>query len=683
MSADVTAKQRIEKLRRQIERHSRLYYVEAAPEISDHQFDRLLAELAALEAANPELVTPDSPTQRVGGEPLDGFTTVTHARPMLSIDNTYDRQELTEWGQRVTKALGGEDGLFGEDIRYVVEPKIDGVAVNLRYEAGRLALATTRGDGRRGDDITQNARAIRAIPLHLDPSPSHYRGPAVLEIRGEAYMAEQDFTQINATRKQAGEEPFANPRNATAGTLKQLDPKEVARRRLLYFAHGRGEIIDDPYETHSRFLEAIKEMGLPVNPFARTLGNLEDVWEYIEEFDKKRSDLLYATDGMVIKVDRVDQQDRIGATSKAPRWCIAYKYPAEQAVTRLLDVEWQVGKTGKLTPRATMEPVSVARTTVQHATLHNLDEIQRKDIRLGDTVVIEKAGEIIPQVIEVVKEKRPKDAKPIKPPGKCPSCRGPIVQLEDEVAHRCINPQCPAQFREKLIWFAARGQMEIDGLGEKAVHQLADAGLLTTFGDIFLLQDRQDQLLHLERMGQKKIENLLAGIERSKQRGLARVLAGLGIRHVGAQAARVLAGHMGSIDAILAESVESLARINEIGPITAESIHQFLHSDAGRHVIGELKQAGVEMTARHRIATDAASPLEARTIVLTGTLEGFDRKALTEQLQSLGAKVTSSVSKNTDLLIAGESPGSKLDKARELGVEVWDEAKLIEAIRRR
>ena len=680
MSADATAKQRIEKLRREIERHSRLYYVDAAPEISDHQFDRLLGDLASLEADNPELVTADSPTQRVGGEPLDGFVTVTHARPMLSIDNTYDREELAAWVQRVEKGLGGEGELFGQGIKYIVEPKIDGVAVNLRYEAGVLTLATTRGDGRRGDDITLNARAIPAIPLHLATNMDHFQG-GVLEIRGEAYMSEQDFAQINAARTEAGEEQFANPRNATAGTLKQLDPKEVAKRPLLYFAHGRGEITDDPYETHSRFLEAIRQMGLPVNPFTRTFDNLKDVWAYIEEFDQKRSDLPYATDGMVIKVDRVDQQNKIGVTSKAPRWCIAYKYPAEQAVTRLLDVEWQVGKTGKLTPRATMEPVNVARTTVQHATLHNLDEIQRKDIRIGDTVVIEKAGEIIPQVVEVVKDKRPKDSQPIEPPAKCPSCRGPIVQVEDEVAHRCINPECPAQFREKLIWFAARGQMDIDGLGEKAVHQLADAGVLETFGDIFLLKDRQEQLLQLERMGRKKIENLLAGIEQAKQRGLARVLAGLGIRHVGAQAARVLAEHMGSIDAIRDESVEGLARINEIGPITAESIHQFLHSDAGRHVIEELKQADVKMTAPRRVEAETASALAGKTIVITGTLEGFDRKGLTEELQSLGAKVTSSVSKNTDLLIAGESPGSKLDKARELGVEVWDEAELAEAIR--
>ena len=682
MSSEATDKQRIEQLRPLLERHSRLYYAEAAPEISDQEFDRLLAELADLEAAHPELVTPDSPTQRVGGEPLAGFVTVAHAQPMLSIDNTYDRDELAAWAQRVAKGLQLEDGLFGESVRYVVEPKVDGVAVNLRYEDGLLALATTRGDGQRGDDITQNARTIRAIPMRLNTGQGAYHGPAVVEVRGEAYMPIEQFERINAARRAAGEEPFANPRNAAAGTLKQLDPRKVAERGLGYVAHGRGEVTDDPYRTHGDFLAAMRNLGVPTSPYTRTFDTFDQVWAYIEAFDTQRAAMPYGTDGMVINVDSVDQQDRLGTTSKAPRWRIAYKYAAEQAATKLLQVDWQVGKTGKLTPRATMEPVFLAGTTVRHATLHNLDEIRRKDIRIGDTVVIEKAGEIIPQVVKVVTEQRPDDAEVIAVPASCPSCAGQIVQVEDEVARRCINPECPAQFREKLIWFAGRGQMDIDGLGEKVVHQLADAGLVGTFGDIFRLCDRQEELLQLDRMGDRKVENLLAGIEQAKERGLVRVLAGLGIRHVGASGSRILAAHFPDIDALIDAPVDALAEIDEVGPITAESVHQFLHSDAGRHVIDELKVAGVKLTAPRAdaAAPPAESPFAGKTIVLTGTLENYDRRELTEKLQSLGAKVSGSVSKKTDLVIVGTDAGSKLAKAQQLEVPIWDEAELTEAL---
>ncbi len=671
--------QQIRKLQEQLERHNRLYYVEAKPVISDREYDRLLKQLQALEAKHPELVTADSPTQRVGGEPIDGFRTIAHARRMFSIDNTYDQTELNAWHGRVVRKLASETGVKTDKVAYVVEPKIDGVAVSLRYEGGRLALALSRGDGRKGDDITHNVRTIRAIPLKLHADKT--TPPRVFEVRGEVYMPGDEFARLNKLRQEQGNEPFANPRNATAGTLKQLDPRNVANRRLLFWAHGRGEVEPDEFASHSQFLAAARRWGVPTNPLTSTCKSLEQVWDFIERFARKRPTLPYQIDGVVVKVDRYDLQEALGHTSKSPRWCIAYKYAAEQAVTKLLRVEWQVGKTGQLTPRATMEPVFVAGTTVQHATLHNANEIARKDIRIGDTVVIEKAGEIIPQVVKVVLDKRPGGARPIRPPTKCPSCGSPVERLEEEVAHRCVNPECPAQLRERLIWFAARGQMDIEGLGEKAVHQLADAGLLNSFGDIYRLKDRRHKLVQLERMGEKKVDNLLAGIEASKGRGLASVLAGLGVRHVGSRAAQILAEHFGAIDALLGASEQELASIDEIGPITAASVYGFLHARAGRHVIDALRAAGVKMTAPRRAAAAAtASAFAGKTIVLTGTLESFDRKALTKKLEAMGAKVTGSVSKKTDLVIAGESAGSKLDKATELGIERWDEAKLLKVL---
>ena len=686
---------RIEQLRREIDRHNRLYYVEARPEVSDRRFDELLRELVELEAAHPELVTPDSPTQRVGGEPIEGFRTVSHSVPMLSIDNTYAVGELRAWYDRVMKGLGksgaGRDDsdaagpLFndGDVVRFALEPKVDGVAVNLRYEDGRLVLAATRGDGRRGDDITHNVRTIRAVPLVLAEAGASM--PRVMEIRGEIYMPDAEFARINAQREAAGLEKFANPRNATAGTLKQLDPRNVADRRLRFFAHGRGEVVgggEDAFASHSEMLGLLRAWGLPTNPHAAVATDFDGIWSFVESFEALRPTLGYGTDGVVVKVDRYDQQESLGYTSKAPRWCIAYKYAAEQAMTKLLRVDWQVGKTGRLTPRATMEPVFVSGSTVQHATLHNADEIARKDIRVGDTVVIEKAGEVIPQVVRVVEEARPKGAKPIEPPHRCPSCESELVREEGEVDIRCVNPECPAQLRERLIWFTGRNQMDIGGLGEKTVDQLLEAGLLTSFGDIYSLHRRRDELAGVDRMGQKTIENLLRGIEESKSRGLAYVLASLGIRHVGSKAAQVLARHYGDVDALMAASEEELAQINEIGPITAESVYKFLHHPSGRHVIEELREAGVSLAQERDAEASAAAdgPFAGKTIVLTGTLERYDRKGLTQKLERLGAKVTGSVSKSTDLVIAGESAGSKLDKARGLGVEVWNEAKLVAAM---
>ncbi|HEX7008881.1 MAG TPA: NAD-dependent DNA ligase LigA [Phycisphaeraceae bacterium] len=677
---------RIERLRNEIHRHNWLYYVENRPEISDQAFDRLLKELERLEAQHPELITPDSPTQRVGGQPLAGFRAVEHTWPMLSIDNTYDRNELAAWYQRVLRGLkiqpsAGEGGLFdrGDGVDLVLEPKIDGVAVSLRYEDGQLVLAATRGDGRRGDDITTNARTIRAIPLRLMPDDGM---PRLVEVRGEVYMTQEEFQRLNHQRIDQGLEPFANPRNATAGTLKQLDPRVVASRHLRFYAHGRGHLDPDPYRRHSEFLAAAKRWGLPVNPHTRQVSSLDEAWKYIEEFERYRAELGYLVDGVVVKVDRYDQQEQLGATSKAPRWCIAYKYAAEQATTRLRDVTWQVGKGGTLTPVAELEPVFVAGTTVKRASLHNVDEIRRKGVRIGDVVVIEKAGEIIPQVVRYVEDQRPRHTKAIEPPARCPSCGTPTVHLEDEVALRCVNPDCPAQLRERLIWFAGRDQMDIEGLGDKMVHQLADAGLLHSFGDIYALPQKRDRLLELERMGAKKADNLIRAIEESKSRGLARVLAGLGIRHVGTRTAAILAQHFGSIDALVEAGQEQIAQVDEIGPVTAESVYKFLHHESGRQVIRELREAGVKLTEPRQAKAPVKSPFAGKTIVLTGSLESFDRKTLTDRLESLGAKVTGSVSKNTDLVIVGESPGSKLDKAHELGIETWDEAQLLEALKK-
>ncbi len=593
------ARQRIDQLRKELNHHNKLYYTDAKPEVSDQRYDELMAELATLERQHPEYQSPDSPTHRVGGQVLDGFETKDHARPMLSIDNTYDQEELTAWHRRVISGLGVESNdLFGDaQIEYVAEPKIDGVAISLRYEDGILVQALTRGNGQQGDDITANAKTVRNIPLKLEGNP-----PAVLEVRGEVYMPHASFKTINEKREQDGKELFANPRNATAGTLKQKDPKAVAKRNLRCFVHGRGVVEPDTWLTYFDFMQAIKTFGLPVNEYVKPFDKLDDVWQFIEDFADKRSELPYDTDGIVVKVNNLEAQEALGNTTKSPRWCIAYKYPAEQVQTQLLDITWQVGKGGTVTPVAELAPVFVAGTTVRRATLHNMDEINRKDIRVGDRVVVEKAGEIIPQVVSVVLEQRPDKTKPTSAPATCPSCDGPVVREDGETALRCNNPQCPAQVREKLIWFAGRGQMDIDGLGEKVVHQLADVDLLKSFGDVFKLKDHAGQILTLDRFGQTKLDNLISGIEQSKQRGLARLLGSLGIRHLGTKAARIIAQHFGDIDAIAKASVDELQDFevmgnkSGIGPQIAQSLHDFLASDAGKQIIDDLNDAGVNLT---------------------------------------------------------------------------------------
>ncbi len=680
-----SAGKRVEELRTIIHKADRAYYVDAAPTMTDREYDELLKELERLEAEHPELANVNSPTQRVAGEPIKGFKTVRHTVRMQSIDNTYSIEDLRAWHSRVLKGLELEeqaDLLYAKApaVEYVCDPKIDGVAISLRYEDGYLVSAVTRGDGEKGDDVTAQVRAIRAIPLQLAAHGKTKR-PAVLEIRGEIFMPNAEFDRINREKEKAGEAPFANARNSTAGTLKNLDPKVTAERRLNFVAHGRGALRGfEDVETYSMFLECIKSMGVPVSRHVKVCDTIEAVEKAIEKFRDGRSKLGYGVDGMVIRVNRFDQQEQLGSTSKAPRWCIAFKYPAEQGTTVLEKVEWMVGKGGTLTPRATMKPIFIAGTTVSHATLHNIEEIRRKDIRVGDTVVVEKAGEIIPQVVSVVESKRPKGSKPIEPPKKCPACGGTVEQEGPKVF--CVNPECPEQFREKLKWFVGRDQMDIEGMGEKLVDQLVDAGLVEHFADVFALVNKREELLALERMGEKSADNLIEGLKEAKGRGLARVLAGLGIRHIGVSTAKTLAKHFADADALLEASTEDLVALPDFGEITATTLHDYLHSKQGRDAFARLKNVGVDLSSslyRQRSAT-SSSVFADKTVVLTGTLESFTRPELTEKLESLGAKVSGSVSKKTDLVIAGESAGSKLDKARELGIEVWDEKKLIAAL---
>jgi DNA ligase (NAD+) len=665
-------------LRELLSRANVAYYVDAEPIMSDSDYDARLAELARLESDHPELVDPDSPTQRVGGALVGGFAQVRHGVPMLSIDNTYDLDGFRAWYERCAKGLDSEPAL-------VAEPKIDGVAISLRYEGGRLVRAVTRGDGTSGDDVTANVRAIRAVPLKL----AHAEDVSdPLEVRGEIYMPNAEFDRINAERERHGEPLFANARNSTAGTLKSLDPGVVAARRLAFSAHGRGECGPMPGgsgpEGHWSFLSLMRSLGIPASPLARLCRGRAEAESAIEEFRALRTALPYGVDGIVLRVDAYADQESLGSTAKSPRWIVAFKYPAERAQTVLRAVDWQVGKGGTLTPRATMDPVLVAGTTVRHATLHNIEEIRRKDIRIGDRVVIEKAGEIIPQVVEPVVSVRTGDEVAIEPPGKCPACGTAVVTEGPKVL--CPGASCPAQFRERLKWFVGRDQMDIDGLGERIIDQLVDAGIVRTFADLFALDADAIAALESEavsasgklvrrKLGAKTASSIVTAAHEARGRGLARVLAGLGIRHVGASAAKTLARHFRDIDELLAADASAIEALPDFGAKTASSVVADLAAAPMRAAIGALRDAGVDMRSHaERPATEGA--FAGKTIVITGTLEGWTRPALTELLESRGAKVAGSVSRKTDILIAGAEAGSKLDKARELGVDVWDESRL-------
>lgn len=696
------AEQRIAELREQINRHDYAYYVLAEPVISDREYDRLLEELRDLEKEHPDLITSDSPTQRVGGQPLEGFNQVRHAVPMLSIDNTYNEGELREFDARAAKGLGGEP------YEYVVDPKIDGVAVSLRYEKGRLVLAATRGDGTTGDDITQNARTIRTIPLRL-----HGQGVKqdVLEVRGEIYWPIKDFKKFNELRASRGEPTFANPRNGAAGTLKQLDSRIVGERKLAFTAHGLGEVHPLAADNHYDVFEKLKEWGIPISPYIKRVKSVGDVIELVREWDAKRAKLDFATDGLVIKVDRFYQRDILGATSRFPRWVIAFKFEAERARTKLKSVRFQVGKLGTITPVANLEPVLLAGTTVKSASLHNFDQIERLGVRIGDYVYIEKAGEIIPQVVEVDQEARPTDTKPIEPPVRCPACNCLIVQDEGGVFLRCTNPSCPAQLKERLRFFCGRDQMDIAGMGKVLAEQLVDKGFVKSVADLYRLHERRDELIGLDfeengksesaaevdepnsepaeadlplleaasrakprtrRLGEKNADRVLTGVKTSKERPLARLLAALNIPHVGVSTALLLAEHFGDVDALAAAGTEQLMEAPGVGPELASSVNQFFHSEQGLRIIEQLKAVGVNMT-QPRKAGGGPQPFAGMSIVVTGTLETFSRKEIQDLIAKLGGKVVGSVSKNTAFVVAGADPGSKLEKAQSLGVEVVDE----------
>ncbi len=668
----IELKEQVEKLKRELRRHEKLYYVENKPEISDRQYDLMLKDLEKLEKEHPELVTVDSPTQRVGGEPSGGFKVVEHKARMFSMDNTYSHDELREFDERVRKNLGGSI------YEYVAELKIDGVSVSLTYEDGVFVRGATRGDGQKGDDITANLRTIRAIPLRLEGAMLE-ASRGMMEVRGEVYMQLENFRDINAKKEKDGEELFANPRNAAAGSLKQFDPKVVAKRGLNIFMHGIGYYVGKDLSSQSELLEGLKGLGFRVNRNYKVCDGIEKVIEFCDTWQDRRSGLDYDIDGMVVKVNSFAQQRALGATSKSPRWMIAYKFPAERVKTKLLDIKVQVGRTGTLTPVAVFKPVLVAGTTVTHASLHNEDEIKRKDIRLGDTVIIEKAGEIIPQVVEAVVSARTGREKRFAMPGKCPVCGAGTKREEGEVAVRCENVFCPAQLKESIIHFASRTAMDIEGLGESITEQLVEKGLVKDYGDIYYL--KAGQIMELERMGDRSAKNLEDAIAGSRNRPLNRLIYALGIRHVGEHIADILAKRYGSIDNLCGQKKEGLEKVNGIGPIVAASIEEYFSNKTSGTVLQKLGDAGVKMEDAAR--KSASSRLEGRTFVFTGELKGFSRADAEQAVRDLGGSVSTSVGKKTDYLVAGEKPGSKYDKAKKLGIKTIDEEEFMKAIKER
>lgn len=661
------AMERIEELRRLLNQYNYEYYVLDRPSISDAEYDRLMQELIALEEQYPEFKTKDSPSQRVGGQALDAFQKVEHHVPMLSLANAFNEGDLRDFDRRVRQEVG--------DVAYVCELKIDGLAVSVRYEDGFLVQGATRGDGVTGEDITENLKTIRSLPLKLEQ-------PVTLEARGEAYMPKRSFERLNEERRARGEELFANPRNAAAGSLRQLDPKVAASRHLDMFVYGLVNAEELGIRSHSEALDYLQQLGFKTNPERRRCETIDEVVEFVNSWREKRPQLPYEIDGIVIKVDSFRQQEQLGATAKSPRWAIAYKFPAEEVVTKLIDIELSVGRTGVVTPTAILEPVRVAGTIVQRASLHNEDLIRAKGIMIGDFVVIKKAGDIIPEVVNALPERRTGSEVPFVMPTHCPECRSELVRLDGEVALRCLNPKCPAQIREGLIHFVSRQAMNIDGLGEKVVAQLFQAGLVHDVADLYTLT--KEQLLKLERMGEKSAANLLQAIEASKQNSLERLLFGLGIRHVGAKAAKILAEHFETMDRLQAATKEELTAIHEIGEKMADSLVTYFAKQEVKELLNELRSYGVNMTYKGQKASIAASTsyLAGKTIVLTGKLETLSRNEAKEKIEQLGGSVTNSVSKNTDLVIAGTDAGSKLTKAKQLNIEIWDEARFLKEIER-
>lgn len=656
----------IEKLRQEIRRHERLYYVEAKPEISDQKFDQLMKELEALEKKHPDLVTQDSPTQRVGGEPLEGFKTVKHRIPMMSMDNTYSPEELVAFDERVHKNLG--DG----KVAYFVEQKIDGVSMSLIYEKGEFKQAVTRGDGIQGDDVTENVRTIRSLPLKLEIAQG--KTPAVLEVRGEVYIAKKDFEKLNKKREKAGEEVFQNPRNACAGSLKLLDPRLVAERNLSIFIHSFAYAEGVDFATQTEFMSSARKWGFPEARPSKSVSSIQEALNFIEEFEPNRHAQDHEIDGMVVKVESFKDHEVLGATSKSPRWLIAYKYPAEQAETVLESISIQVGRTGVLTPVAHLKPVRLAGTTVSRASLHNQDEIERLDVRIGDRVWVQKCGEIIPKVMKVDVKARKGTLKKFKFPDRCPECSSEIVQDEGQVALRCPNSLgCHAQIKGGLRLYGSRNAMDIEGLGSILVEQLVDKGLVKDLSDLYHLKLKE--VSELERMAEKSAQNLLDGIENSKKRELPRLIYGLGIPGVGEHAGEVLAFHFKNLKNLSKASPEELSEIHEIGPIMSESIVKFFKNPTIQKVLSRLEEAGVKFDRLPEIK--GGTPFSGKSCVITGTLEKFSRTEAERLIKTLGGKVSSAVSRNTDYLIAGENAGSKLSKAKSLGIKILTEKEFL------
>jgi len=659
------ARKRIEELRQQIIYHEKKYYVDNDPQISDYEFDQLMAELKRLEEAFPEFITPDSPTQRIGEQPVEGFPTIEHRWPMLSIENCYDVDGLREFDERIKKLLPDEK------IEYVAELKIDGVSMSIRYNGGKYQQAVTRGDGFRGDDVTAQVKTIRSLPLTISLTED-------VEVRGEVYLPYKSFKKINEEREKNGELPFANPRNATAGSIRLLDPREVARRRLdifLYYIFINGQEMPSQWEN----LQQLKKLGFKINPHSRLCQNIEEVISYHREWTEKRDSLDYDVDGVVVKVNSTRQRQILGATAKSPRWAIAFKFPARQATTRIKDIIIQVGRTGALTPVAILEPVQISGTTISRCTLHNEEELKRKDIRIGDYVLLERSGDVIPHIVSVMKERRNGQEKPFVWPKKCPICHSTLYKEEDEAISRCLNPSCPARIRESVIHFASRRAMNIEGLGEALVDQLLASGLVKKIPDLYRL--RYEDLIQLERMGPKSARNLLDNIEESKSRELWRLIFALGIRHVGEKIAQTLARRYKDLDRLAAASEDDLMQIEGIGPEVAKGIVFFFAQPENRKLLKELKEAGLKFKETEK--ESSPRPLEGLTFVLTGTLSSMTRDEAKERIEQLGGNVSSSVTSKTDYLVVGEEPGSKLAKARELGVKIINEKEFLSLLGQR
>ncbi|TWT62767.1 NAD-dependent DNA ligase LigA [Rubinisphaera italica] len=662
---------RIQELRDEINRHNRLYYVEARTEIPDREFDQLLHELIDLENQHPELRTPDSPSQKVGGAPIEGFTSVPHRVPMLSIDNVFETSGIVDFDQRIRKLLDVES------VDYTLEYKIDGVALAVIYEQGILVQALTRGDGQTGDDVTHNARTIGGIPLTLQSK----NVPERLEVRGEAYIANSDFAILRAQQEESGGLVHANPRNSTAGALKLLDPALCAKRKVRFLTHGIGDVQGLNFETHMNYLEAIREYGLPTTPGIRLCHGIDEVLQQAEVMMAALHELDLEIDGLVIKVNNLALREELGNNSKSPRWVVAYKWERYEAETQIESISIQVGKTGTLTPVANLAPVEIAGTTVSRSSLHNRDEVERLGVKIGDWVIVEKAGKIIPHVVRVELERRSGEELSFEFPANCPECGTKVIQDEGGVYIRCPNPNCPARLRESIRFFASRQAMDIEGLGIKLIEQLIDAGLVKNLVDIYDLHQQQDRLLELERFGQKSAEKLLQGVENSKQQPVWRLLTGLNIRHVGVSNAQVLMSHFLSLEQISQATEEELAAIDEIGPVIAASVSDFFHSSYGQSLIQELKSRGVRVEEeREQTTANSTQVLQGKSIVVTGTLQQFTRQEIQDAIREHGGKAASSVSSKTDFVVAGENAGSKLAKAQSLNVSILSEAEFLKMI---